>query len=103
MKNGNIVITEKAKVEFEKIQFSLFSLLIYSTILQKANYVLHFNGKKNFGVIDLDQTVSDSLKGTYDIKYLLETSSTVFFKYHKTDNGDYADARVFLEKHRFPR
>jgi hypothetical protein len=78
LKNGNIVIAEKAKIEFEKIQFSLFSLLIYSTILQKANYVLHFNGKKNFGVIDLDQTVSDSLKGTHDIKILLETSSTVF-------------------------
>jgi hypothetical protein len=78
LKNGNIVISEKTKIEFEKIQFSLFSLLIYSTILQKANYVLHFDGKKNFGVIDLDQTVSDSLKGTHDIKILLETSSTVF-------------------------
>jgi hypothetical protein len=83
VKNGKVQIDEKAKAEFEKIQFSLFSYLLYATIMLKANFALFFDGRKKFDLINLDEIEADPLKGVIAIKDMLDNQSVVIVNIRK--------------------
>jgi hypothetical protein len=83
IKNGKVQIDEKAKAEFENIQFSLFSYLLYATIMLKANFALFFDGRKKFDLINLDDIQTDPLKGVVAIKDILDNQSVVIVNIRK--------------------
>ena len=83
VKNGKIQIGATEKAAFENIQFSLFSYLLYATIMQKANYALFFDGRKNFDLIDLNEIEADPLKGVLAVKDLLNNQSVVIVNIRK--------------------
>ena len=83
LKDGKVHVTEEIKKFFEEIQFSLFSCLLYSTMLSRSNYVLCADGKGKFDVVDLNQLTNDPIIGVMDFHRLLNTDSVVFVNIKK--------------------
>ncbi len=77
VKDGNVQVSGNLENFLESLQFSLFSLLLYSTILQRANYVLVFDGDKNFDLIDVEKIQADPLMGFEDMIKLLNKPNSV--------------------------
>ncbi|MBM3161018.1 MAG: hypothetical protein FJZ66_06735 [Bacteroidetes bacterium] len=77
VKDGKVQVSPDLEKILENLQFSLFSLLLYSTILQRANYVLVFDGQKNFDLLDVEKIQADPLMGFEDLIKLLNKPNSV--------------------------
>ena len=83
IKEGKVNVTEEIKKLFGEIQFSLFSCLLYTTMLTRSNYVLYADGHGNLDVVDLNQLMADPIAGVMDFHRLLNTDSVVFVNIKK--------------------
>jgi hypothetical protein len=82
--DGNsVVVNEDALKVFEGLQFSLFSCLLYATMLSKKNYILYLDGNKNFEVMDLDDLLKDPVLGVMEFHKLLGKESVAFVNIRK--------------------
>jgi len=77
VKDGKVQVSPDLEKILENLQFSLFSLLLYSTIIQRANYVLVFDGEKNFDLLDVEKIQADPLMGFEDLIKLLNKPNSV--------------------------
>jgi len=83
LKQGKLLISDTVKEEFKKIQFSLFSCLLYATMLSKSNYLFYADGDGKFDVIDLNHLMCDPIEGMMEFHKLLNTKSVVFVNIRK--------------------
>jgi len=77
VKDGQVQVSSGLEKILENLQFLLFSLLLYSTILQRANYVLVFDGEKNFELLDVEKIQADPLMWYEDLIKLLNKPNSV--------------------------
>jgi hypothetical protein len=63
---------------FEELRISRFSLLIHAIILEKMNYALYFDEKKNFRILDIDEIDTVNKKDSFQLRDLLQQHTIVF-------------------------
>lgn len=93
--DGKVPVDENLKILLQNLRISRFSLLIHAVILEKANYALYFDENKSFQVLDIDEIETDSLKGAYQIKDLLNQHTIVFVNIRKIV-ADMSDMNEFF-------
>ena len=78
IKGDEIVINDQMIKMMEQLQFSLFSCLLYATMLSKKHYMLYMDGHGKFDVIDLDTPLRDPIVGIMEIYNLLRQKTVLF-------------------------
>jgi hypothetical protein len=78
-----LVITDNVIELFEELQFSLFSCLLYATMLSKKHYMLYIDSSGKIDLIDLDILIKDPLLGVMDFHKLLSNKSALFVNIRK--------------------
>jgi L-amino acid N-acyltransferase YncA len=82
-KKGEKYIEIALRKLFEELRISRFSLLIHAIILEKANYALYFDEKKNFQILDIDEIDSANKKDSFQLRDLLQQHTIVFLNIRK--------------------
>jgi hypothetical protein len=81
--NQQVVFTDEIVTLFHQIQFSLFSCLLFATMLSKRHFILYLDGKGMFDVIDLDEVLKDPIEGVMNFHNLLSKQSALFVNIRK--------------------
>lgn len=83
---------------FEELRISRFSLLIHAIILEKTNYALYFDEKKNFQILDIDEIDSASKNDSFRLRDLLLQHTIVFLNIRKVVAGVSQTHEYFSKK-----
>jgi len=78
IKGDEIVINDQMIKMMEQLQFSLFSCLLYATMLSKKHYMLYMDSHGKFDVLDLDTPLRDPIVGVMEIYKLLSQETVLF-------------------------
>lgn len=81
--NQQIVLTKEIIDLFDQIQFSLFSCLLYATMLSKRHFLLYLDSKGKIDAIDLDEILKDPVMGVMNFHNLLSQESSLFVNIRK--------------------
>lgn len=101
LENGFIKLTPEVKKLLNQLQLSLFSVLLYSTIMSRNNYLLIINGKGDTDVLDLNQLLSDPINGMMEVHQLLSNETVAFVNIRKiiaelSDSNEYFSQNLKL-------
>lgn len=83
LENGVLKITPEIRAQFEQVQFSFFSCMLYSLMLTRGNYVIVGIGIDKYEIINLNDILVDPKTGLLDVYNLLSNENTFFISIKK--------------------
>lgn len=87
-------LTPEVSQLLEDLQFSLFSMMVYALIMQKANWSFYIDGEGRLSVIDLNKLMEDPLSELPELHEILSDRTIAMVNLRKiitklTDSNDF--------------